>query len=239
MRWPACLALAILLAGCGAAEVPSPPASTPVSPEPAVASPSLAPTTAATASPSQTASATAAGPTPLPSGTIELQGGNQTFTSLRYGYSLTVGSPADWLVRETPGIWNGVLDLHRSAPDPGTDWFRHPGVATIQVGFQDVPAGMTLAAWEAAEAPSAKVLDCTEAKTAQTVTVAGGKALLLPETCPKDVVGEFPGDQFFLNVFLVHGTSGVLVQWNSQQGHETADRATFLQILGTWAFTAP
>jgi hypothetical protein len=191
------------------------------------------PTSAPATLPAQTTA-----PTPVPSGTVTVRGTAATFTSLRYGYSLTV-SAADWVVQETPGTWNGVFHPNNlQNPDPGTDWFREPGVATIEIGTLGVAGGTAVTAWEASEAPSVRMLDCREATSTEPVSLVGLQVLLLPETCPKVVVGEFAGDQYFLNAFMVHGTSGIVAQWNSVQGHEASDRATFLRILGTLRFGA-
>jgi len=177
---------------------------------------------------------------------IAVRGTSQTFTSRRYGYSLTVTT--DWAINETPGNWNGVIVRNASIPDPGTDWFSDPGVATIEVGFQAVPPGTTVAAWEASEATYVQngiaVLGgermCQEAAVTQTVQVAGREVLLLPELCPAvgadQVPGHNAGDQSFINAFLVDGTRGVVLQWYSANGGEAAARAAFLPILGTLTF---
>jgi hypothetical protein len=230
--------VALLGAGCGSAPVgqssPTPSSSAGTL---AAGGPTSPPATAMPTATISTAAPSAPTPTPVPTGKITVDGANQTFESLRYGYSLTA-SVADWLIRETAGDWNGVFEPRRLNPDPGTDWIRDPGVATIEIGEVTVPAGTTLAVWEASEAPAVRMLACTEATSPQPVTVAGQSALLLAETCPKVVEGEFAGNQFFLNAFLVHGTSGLVLQWNSQQGHEAADKATFLKILATLKWTS-
>ncbi len=172
---------------------------------------------------------------------IAVQGTSQTFTSRRYGYSLTVTT--DWAINEAPGSWNGVIVRNASAPDSGTDEFSDPGVATIEVGFQAVPRGTTVAAWEASEASSVQngiaVLGgermCPQAAATQTVQVAGREVLLLPEPCPSIGATQVSNasSRSFINAFLVDGTSGVVLQWYSANGGEAAARAAFLPILGT------
>jgi hypothetical protein len=238
------ICLTLSMAACGAAGTQSPPTGASGSGQAAGPADSMGPgatgTVPASAAPTMetTASMPVATtvPTPVPSGTIEVHGATTTFTSVRYGYSVQVGT-ADWIVSETPGTWDGVLKLNDFAPESGTDWLKEPGIATVQIGVLAVPPGTTASAWESSEAPSVRKLACTEAASTQTVTISGLRVLLLPETCPKTVVGEFPGDQYFLNAFFVHGATGVIAQWRSEQGHAAADRATFLRILGTmkWA----
>jgi hypothetical protein len=177
-------------------------------------------------------------PTPVPSGTMAVHGATTTFTSLRYGYSVQVGT-ADWIVSETAGTWDGVLALNNPNAEPGTDWLKEPGIATVEIGVLTLAPDTPVSAWEASEAPSVRKLACTEAASTQTVTISGLRVLLLPETCPKTVVGEFPGNQYFLNAFFVHGATGVIAQWRSEQGHAAADRATFLRILGTMKWVRP
>ena len=179
---------------------------------------------------------------------IAVRGTSQTFTSRRYGYSLTVTT--DWAINEAPGRWNGLIARNSYNPDPGTDDFSDPGVATIEVGFQAVPPGTTVAAWEASEASSVQngiaVLGgermCPEATATQTVHVAGREVLLLPEPCPSigatQVQGSNASGQSFINAFLVEGTRGVVLQWYSANGGEAAARAAFLPILGTLTFGA-
>jgi len=237
-----CLALSV--AACGAALTQGSPTGAPPSGEPAVPAGTLGPgttvTNSASAPPTQQAVASMPAattvPTPVPSGTIAVHGATTTFTSVRYGYSVQVGT-ADWIVSETPGTWDGVLALNDPYPESGTDWLKEPGIATVQIGVLAVPPGTTVTAWETSEAPSVRKLACTEAASTQAVTISGLPVLLLPETCPKTVVGEYPGNQYFLNAFFVHGATGVIAQWRSEQGHAAADRATFLRILGTmkWA----
>jgi hypothetical protein len=227
----ACITLSVIGCGAGATGQPS---TTPSASAASLATP--APT--GTENPaSASATATVATPTPVPSGRITVTGADQTFASLRYGYSLTVGA-ADWLVRETPGTWNGAFEPHHFNPDPGTDWFRDPGVATIELGVLAVSSGTTLATWEASEAPAVRGGACQDVPPAQALTVGGERLLLLPEACSKVVQGEFAGNQFFMNAFLVHGTDGVVVQWDSEQGHEAADKVAFLKILATLKWTA-
>lgn len=245
--WALGACLAVLVMACGATPAQAPPtapvsAASTASAAAAVAATGMAGASApasfsipASAPASTTASIApvTAAPTPEPSGTVTVRGATAIFTSHRYGYSVAF-SASDWLVRETPGAWNGIFESNPlSTTDSGTDWLRNPGVATIEIGVLDVPAGTTVAAWEASEAPSVRMLACTEAASAETATVAEERALLLPETCPKVVVGENAGNQYFLNAFLVHGTRALIAQWRSEQGHEAADRATFLRILGT------
>ena len=235
-----CIALSV--AACGTALTQASPTGAPGSGEPAMpAGTSVAATTgpvapSASAPPTQQAAASMPAattvPTPVPSGTIAVHGATTTFTSVRYGYSVQVGT-ADWIVSETPGTWDGVLALNDPYPESGTDWLKEPGIATVQIGVLAVPPGTTVTAWETSEAPSVRKLACTEAASTQAVTISGLPVLLLPETCPKTVVGEFPGNQYFLNAFFVHGAKGVIAQWRSEQGHAAADRATFLRILGT------
>lgn len=181
------------------------------------------------------AAPTVAGPlvTPVPTGIIAIQGDLQTLTSYRYGYRLSV--PTSWVVEETPGGWAGSIT--RVEPrDAGMDWFSEPGVATIEVGFLALPAGTTVAGWEAAEAPAVRMYACRQAAKPTSVRIAGEPGLLLPEACPADVVGDFPGDQYFVNAFVVHGDTGVVIQWNSLRGHEAADRAAFLGIVRSLRF---
>ena len=224
-----CLALSV--AACGDALTQG-PAGAPASGEPAMPAGTLVPATMGTVAPSPSAqpseravasmSAATTVPTPVPSGTIAVHGATTTFTSVRYGYSVQVGT-ADWIVSETPGTWDGVLALNDPYAESGTDWLKEPGIATVQIGVLAVPDGTTVTAWESSEAPSVRKLACTEAASTQTATVSGLQVLLLPETCPKTVVGEFPGNQYFLNAFFVHGATGVIAQWRSEQGHAAAD----------------
>jgi hypothetical protein len=239
------ISLALSMTACAAARIQEPsmaPATSVATVTPGGAATATAGSAgrsgAATEAPTAVATVAAATsvPTPVPSGTIMVHGTTATFTSLRYGYRLTV-SVADWLVSETPGTWNGIFQPNAVNPDSGSDWLRDPGVATVEIGVLAVAPGTTVAAWEASEAPSVRMLACKEAASAEAVTVAGAHLLLLPETCPKVVVGESAGDQYFLNAFLVHGTYAVIAQWRSEQGHETADRVAFLQILGTMRWT--
>ena len=116
------------------------------------------------------------------------------------------------------------------------DWFSEPGVASIEAGFLSVPPGTDVATWEAVEASSVNMFACHEAPKPEAAVIAGTAGLLLPETCPVDLVGSFPGDQFFINSFLVHGTTGVVIQWESRQGQGAADRASFLRILASLRF---
>jgi hypothetical protein len=240
------ISLALSVGACVAAQTQPPPAGAPGSSEPAVPADTLGPgttvTVPASAPPTQrtTASMPVATtvPTPVPSGTMAVHGATTTFTSLRYGYSVQVGT-ADWIVSETPGTWDGVLALNNPNAEPGTDWLKEPGIATVEIGVLALAPDTPVSAWEASEAPSVRKLACTEAASTQTVTISGLRVLLLPETCPKTVVGEFPGNQYFLNAFFVHGATGVIAQWRSEQGHAAADRATFLRILGTMKWVRP
>ena len=197
-------------------------------------SPSAAPPAPPSPSPTigsspQAAASEAALAAPSP-GTIAVHGKSQTFSSNRYGYSVTI--PASWLVTEIPGKWNGIAK-GVGEQDAGTDRFSSPGVIAIEVGFQAQADGTSIAAWESSEAAWVREGDCTEASSTEAIKVAGRDVLLLGETCPSQVIGENPGNQSFLNAFLVNGGTGVLIQMNSRKGHEAADRATFLQILGT------
>jgi hypothetical protein len=176
-------------------------------------------------------------PSPVPSGRDLVRGSELTFTSLRYGYSVTMIAD-EWVADETPGSWDGRFDPQRLDPDPGTDWLRDPRGATIEIGVLAVVPGTTLAAWEASEAPAVRVLACKEVPPPDSAMAASTRVLLLPETCPKPAVGETLGDQYVLNAFLVHGTSGLVAQWESEQGHEAADRASFLAILATWTWAS-
>ena len=245
------ISLALLLAACGATETQTPPASSAgnaaVAPSSTVpATPLVTAASSDMASSAPSAAAASAAQTPAPSGMIAVRGTSQTFTSLRYGYSLTVTT--DWAINEAPGSWNGTIARNSYNPDPGTDDFSDPGVATIEVGFQAVPPGTTVAAWEASEASSVQngiaVLGgermCPEAATTQTVRVAGREVLLLPEPCPSvganQAQGSSVSSRSFINAFLVDGTSGVVLQWYSANGGEAAARAAFLPILGTLTF---
>ncbi len=81
------------------------------------------------------------------------------------------------------------------------------------------------------------MLACNEVPPAEPA-LAGAATLLLPETCPRAVAGEDRGNKFFLNAFAIHGTSGLVAQWSSEQGHEAADRVALLAILSTWTWTS-
>jgi hypothetical protein len=116
------------------------------------------------------------------------------------------------------------------------DSFSEPGAATVEAGFRTVSPGTTVAEWESAESSSVRMYACAEAAKPTSVRIAGAAGLLLPETCPVDVVGDFPADQFFINAFVVHGATGVVIQWNSRRGQEAADRALFLGILESLRF---
>ncbi len=240
LPWLVLLACASLcLTACGTAEPSTTRAASRVGSVAAAtaAVPDVPPSSASPLSRADTQTPARDATTAVPSGREVMRGSEITFTSLRNGYSLTVNAN-DWLVNETPGTWDGTFDPHQLNPDPGTDWFRDPGVATIEIGVLAVPPNTTLAAWEASEAPAVRMLACQEVAPAEPVTVAGATVLLLPETCPRVVVGENRGDQYFLNAFVIHGTSGVVAQWDSEQGHEAGDRASFLSILATWAWAS-
>ncbi len=244
------ISLALLAAACGASQTQvssSAPSAGNAAVAPSIMVPATPLVTAASsdmASSAPSAAAASAAPTPAPSGMIAVRGTSQTFTSRRYGYSLTVTT--DWAINEAPGSWNGLISRNSYNPDPGTDDFSDPGVATIEVGFQAVPPGTTVAAWEASEASSVQngiaVLGgermCPEAAATQTVRVAGREVLLLPEPCPSvgATQASNASSRSFINAFLVDGTSGVVLQWYSANGGEAAARAAFLPVLGTLTF---
>lgn len=233
-------ALALVSVGCAPGPGPTTAGSQPavpsangnvVSPTPAVVvTPSPPPAVSPTVTPTVGPPASGAAGTATSAGTITVHGKSQTFSSVRYAYSLTV--PANWLVAEIAGKWNGIAK-GVGEQDAGTDRFSDPGVIAIEVGFQAQAPGTGVAAWEAGEASWVLEGDCAEAASTEQISVAGQAMLLLAETCPAQVIGENPGNQSFLNAFLVHGSNGILIQMNSRKGHEATDRATFLQILGT------
>lgn len=236
------LALAVcaslFLASCGTAPSASQATGGVASSAPATEATPAAPSPSVSAS--GTAEAGAGGehaPTPAPSGRELVRGSELTFTSVRNGYTVTV-SADDWLVIETPGSWDGTFEPHQVNPDPGTDWIRDPGVATIEIGVLVVAPGTTLGSWEASEAPAVRMLGCSEASPAEPVTIAGTSVLLLSETCQRGAAAASRDNQYVLNAFAIHGTSALVAQWDSVQGHETSDRAAFLAILATWTWTS-
>ncbi len=151
--------------------------------------------------------------------------GPMVFRSPRYPYSITL--TREWTLTANPGHWTGVL---ATLEDPGTDLYYDaspPAARIMQLGFLPVAQGMTLSAWAAAEAPRATAGDCTPGAFESPTSLGGNVVILEAVGCP---------ETFVTSAFLVHDREGVLLQWGSPRGNETADRATFLAILATLKF---
>lgn len=210
------MVVALAVSACtGSTATPTaPPATATPTAISVTASPSVAPspTPTAEASPSIEESA---GPTSAP----------EVFKSARYPYSITL--TADWTVKANPGTWSGAL---LTDTQPGTDFYIDttppPVDWVIQVGFLPVASGTTLSAWAAAEGPRAVEVQFCSAQAPEPATTIGSYQVIIQRVNCR-------GDEFVLNAFLLHGGDGILLEWTSPSGNETADRAKFLAILAT------
>lgn len=142
-----------------------------------------------------------------------------TFRSSRFGYTLR--HPAGFLTSEVPGspMTGSLLNA------PGTDQLSAPGVAQVGIDRLAVAADASLAAWRAQAVP--RDARCANPEGLASVTVAGEAGIV--------DVGHCWG-RYVLTAYVLHGGYGYEVYWTSPGGNETADLATFLQLLGSVQF---
>jgi hypothetical protein len=185
--------------------------SSPATPFPATAVPSPV----ATLTP-QHSTATVVSPPPVAA--------PRTFSSARLGYSITLS--AAWRSQLNPGAWDGVIDGSTHNADAGTDLYVDGADGyLIQIGVMHLKAGTNLARWAADESPRATPVGYMKDPGFHMLTLPIGKALYTHATCP---------ELSMTSVFLIRGTTGVLISWSNLLGDDAAGRAAFLKALGTY-----
>lgn len=163
----------------------------------------------------------------------------QAFTSEQFGYSLLY--PTGWIVKDNAGEWADYdpLDPNRTN---GVDVFAgyvDGRNLTFGVGARALPGG-DLAAWtrtakELIKAGVSKGV-CYEGVeddpiSEESITLGAEPAMLLEYHCPNE------HDSFGLVALSIHNGKGYWITWISAQGNADADRAQFMQVLSSFAFT--
>lgn len=144
-----------------------------------------------------------------------------SFRSSRFGYALR--HPPGFLTSEVPGSPTTGSLLNAQ----GTDQFNGPGIAQVGVVRLALAADASLATWRAQAAP--RDAACANPERQASVTIAAEAGLVDVDHC----LG-----RYVLVAYVLHRGYGFEVYWSSPGGNETADLATFLQLLGSVQFAS-
>lgn len=158
-------------------------------------------------------------PRPAPTGTSSAP---VTFTSSRYGYSLTM--PPGWSIEEKPGAWNG--ENNDPGGEPGMDAYHQylrEADPPLTIGVLALKPGTTVQEWVQSEASRTTIRGCQPDPGLEKTSLAGEAGLIQRQTCQSLTV---------TNIFLVNKDRGYLLSW----GGTPEGLHTFLEILPTFRF---
>lgn len=164
----------------------------------------------------------------LPSATLlpEATGSPTAFTSRAFAYRLAV--PSDWSVSLGAGGWKGGVPtlLNRLGLD------RFSGTrGYVLIGSRPLAAAKSLDAWTASVVADSRSLGSYHWTAPERITLANATADLVAVTCSNC-------DEYYLLIMAVHEGNGWYLYWSSPTANQPAsDRATFLTLLDTFAFT--